>query len=397
MGSSYAKDFPDWKNHAFLGPILNRMYANPFCFEKGVFPLKKTIPTAFETGYTVYGPIFLYYFKWLTSELLKNKHDKAFFLAREGYLMKQMYDAFCTLPIVKSQFGNLPESEYLVISRRAVLGAVPKSVAVIREILLNNHFVGSLRDLIFYRFGFDIATIDDEKASMIVKLPDDIDEIMEQIAPFIILLENRGDYECENLLAYFDNCGLTKASYPALVDIGYSGTIQRYIHSLANVKTAGYYLITRDTTQKWVSADNSTKGCLGDNISADSQLPVFKFNLYIEAWLSAPFGQLSYYEKNANSGDVFPVYNPLENVKSYFSVNEEICSGIIEYFKDAASLCIQNLDELNMTSENVQKLFKLHVYQDTWDNDTRKISHLEDKFCGNDNIDIITAYKNYVL
>jgi hypothetical protein len=182
----------------------------------------------------------------------------------------------------------------------------------------------------------------------------------------------------------------------AVVDVGYSGTIQRYINKLTDTPLSGYYFITRDSTTKWTNKNNRTTGYFENNTAKTSETPIFKFNLYLEFWLTSPDGQLSKFIESKSG--IKPTFKEKEKIKSLFDINHKITDGVKQYIKDCAEMVNGNYNQLGLNSENAQFIFNEVVRKDLWDSETRRIAFLEDEFCGNiSNIDVIGDYKKYVL
>jgi predicted HAD superfamily hydrolase/GT2 family glycosyltransferase len=388
IGQEFISRYPyNWQKNLYLGPVINRLFNDPF-IDRHTSKLDPVLKSPRDTGYSVFGPIILSYFIWLCEEVKKAKIDTLYFLAREGYLLKQLYDSFVELKEIKKHYPKLPDSVYLLTSRRSVLGAVDKDKTVLKEIIANNYFNGSLRDLFFNRMGVDFNEIDIEVAQEKIAIPRDTNKVLELVIPYLDQIKELARIEKESLLTYLDEIAYTSDKKVGLVDLGYSGTIQKYLYQLTKKEVKGYYFVTRDTTQQWTKKENQTFGFFGNNAPADAEISLFRYSLYLEFWLTAPDGQLSHFSKE--NGKVIPVFREKGHTKKDFYVNEAITDGVMEYLKDAVSLTSGELNLLNVTTENAQAIFENFVKLDLWDDETRKVAFLEDKFCGNENdLDVI--------
>ncbi|WP_413692480.1 HAD family hydrolase [Psychromonas sp. KJ10-2] len=67
----------------------------------------------YDFGYIYCGIIYLGFIRWLTTNLVEQKIDKAFFLARDGYMMHKVYN-------LMNQGKAVPPSHYMYASRRAI-------------------------------------------------------------------------------------------------------------------------------------------------------------------------------------------------------------------------------------------------------------------------------------
>ena len=178
----------------------------------------------------------------------------------------------------------------------------------------------------------------------------------------------------------------------ALVDLGYNGTMQKYLYQLSNKPLKGYYFITTDKTKEWESSQNQSFACFGNKIKPDGNA-ILKYSLFLEAWLTSKDGQLIKFENKASSEEIIPVFKPKEGSKQYFSINEEITKGVKAYIQDMLESLL-TLDAFDLSVENLNQYYEAMVNNDVWDQFSRKIFHIEDDFCGNNKVDIIDLYKS---
>ena len=395
IGLNYTKQFHDWRKHAFMRPAINQFFANPFIGNRSE-KIDPILSSPFDTGYCVFGPIILAYFNWICSNAKTENIRSFYFLAREGYLLKEMYDFFITLDGVKKHFGNLPKSYYLLTSRRSVMGAVEKNKELLIQIITNNEFEGTFGDLLYNRLGVDISKENNASSEVFIRLPQDKNLVIELVDSYTELIEKNSKKEREAMLHYLNSVDFMNDNSKAVLDVGYSGTIQRYLHTISQQPIKGYYFVTRDDTQEWVYEKNNTSGYFENNALKSSETPVFKFNLYLEFWLTSPQGQLKHFRKMAKES--IPVYKEKEQTKVLFDINETITKGVMKYLADTIASVGENIEMLNVNEKNAQFMFEQAVRLDLWDNKTRKIAYLEDNFCGKKNeMDIIGDYKKYVL
>lgn len=71
-------------------------------------------------GYNFFGPILSFFVHQIAEQCRQKKISKLYFLSREGWVLKQIWDNIT--PLLYPQ-GNLPEVEYLYVSRMALAGA----------------------------------------------------------------------------------------------------------------------------------------------------------------------------------------------------------------------------------------------------------------------------------
>lgn len=79
------------------------------------------------------------------------------------------------------------------------------------------------------------------------------------------------------------------------VDLGYYGTNQYYLQRLTGIKTKGYCFYACLGKDNVYISDISMTGCFqyGDDYTAEKSI-VRKKNMYIETFITAPHGMISY-------------------------------------------------------------------------------------------------------
>ncbi|MGB9614955.1 MAG: HAD family hydrolase, partial [Fervidobacterium sp.] len=87
-----------------------------------------TTPDPYSIGYSLVGPLILSFVDWLLEQAKEDNIDHFYFLAREGRLIKSVYDQWC------SERGDTPTSDYMVINRRSASVAAITSMEDILNI-----------------------------------------------------------------------------------------------------------------------------------------------------------------------------------------------------------------------------------------------------------------------
>lgn len=98
-------------NDGLQGIIFARFFNSPFVLYQGAGKLRAAVPS--DLGYGLLGPILTAYVEWLYEKLMEDPADIMLFIARDGYVVKQIFD------IMKSsvKYEKFPESHYIMISR----------------------------------------------------------------------------------------------------------------------------------------------------------------------------------------------------------------------------------------------------------------------------------------
>ncbi len=266
------------------------------------------IDNEYDFGYCVFGPLIYEFIKWLYNET--KEYEQICFLAREGWLLKNAYDIYT----------NNEKSKYFLASRRAVVPAIYTEIDI-KEIL-RQYYKGSIKNLLYSRFG--VYTTDERY----VEMPRDIEKVLSILDNKEIL--ERAKIERENYKKYINKF----SDKYAVVDVGYSGTIQYYLSKMLNKKIDGYYICSHfnNKPNKLGCKCESIYGVI--NLVDERENIVFKNQLYIEAVLKAPYGQLISF-----NNDGIPLYN---DDLTYSETIKDIHNGIYDYIRD-----MKNINEKN--------------------------------------------------
>jgi len=354
-----------------LGCIINnKMFNCPFRkdFSKVVYNYK-------DYGYCFLAPLFLKYFLWLNEVTLKNKNDKLLFLAREGYFFEKMYEEFCKIKKVK------PIShDYFLASRRSVSVAAINDMNDVGE-LLDRYYDGGLVNLFKSRFGYSID-MDDIK----IELPRDkkkVIDIFESIKDdyFKTISKEKEEYKkyAKGIISNYKNI--------AVVDLGYSGTIQYYLSKLMDYKFDGYYFIT-DKNVYPTKIGCNVDSCFDSNNKDGYEDKILLYSLILESYLTAPYGQLI----NFSNGEANYKNDIL--TKERLDVLNEIFDGIIEFMNDIISL-LPDISSSDISNEVISKNFaSLILVDDMLPEDIENEFYLEDEYCSDDSLNIFSLLKS---
>lgn len=204
-------------------------------------------------GRDVLGPAFAGFTLGLVERIRAHQPDKVFFLARDGYLFQQLYTRWGEL--LDAEHPPLPEACYAYVSRRVVAGAAiaqgmshaqalvglynPKQHGLLSILKTYGLAVDDFREHAL-KHGFiqlDEPLYDWNDPRLLNFLADE--QVQTQIATF-------GQSARADLETYFTQLGFFDCQRVALVDIGWSGTIQKFLteafaHRQDFPEVRGYY------------------------------------------------------------------------------------------------------------------------------------------------------------
>lgn len=360
------------KDSILFGLIINKtLFNSPFKWNesKGSY----SVGNLYEYGYSIIGPILFEYMVWLIQSLKNEKKASLLFLAREGYYFQKMYHLIkdrCNCIYLKEI-----EDIYFLTSRRCVSVACIKTKEDIYNIL-DIEYYGDIKSLMKTRFNLEIR---EKNFAVIIKQDgtgnkQDVSKILEKYEDEIMKIAKR---ERENYLKYIRR-SVKNLDNMIVVDLGYSGTTQMFLSKLLNKKIAGKYLVVKNQP-KPLSLGCKVESCYNETIN-DSAHPLYKNSLLLEFFLTAPYGQLQYFDDQIN-----PHYVDEKLVGEKIKNLDEIYRGVEALFNDLMDLLGDNIEEYNFNKEKIVKNFEGFLNECNYFlSKNRKVFEFEDYYCRKD-------------
>ncbi|MEG3754775.1 hypothetical protein [Psychromonas arctica] len=293
----------------------------------------------YDFGYIYCGIIYLGFIRWLTNKLIEQQVHKAFFLARDGYMMHKVYN-------LMNRHQVVPPSEYMYASRRAI--TIPTICDDIDESslkLLCNIFpnltVEHYLERIHLNSDQHIEKI--KKAGFICKTDKIISALDQEklAALFKSLTKEVCDIsakERENLTNYLQQIDFISAEKIAIVDIGWQGTMQNSIGKLGRlldkkINVEGYYLGTFETAQRHVSKGLPMSGYLCNFSQPKKNYDVVVGCVHLfEFIFSAPHGSVINFKSDKEG--ISPVFEKHISSHRTTAIINEFQEGTLDFIKD---------------------------------------------------------------
>lgn len=205
--------------------------------------------SAYRLGYEAAGPVVLGFVKWILESAKRDEVERLYFLARDGYLVKQVYD------LATQAWEDAPSSHYLLASRRALNTPAMTTEHDVLSTLSSRFSVAPLRDILWHRFAMreEDVVFGSVRGAGFFSLDDKVDitrrDHRERFKALLslnssVILKKAAD-EREPLLAYLKEERLTESGTRFIVDIGHNATLQKSIGRLLDDQTiGGYYFAT---------------------------------------------------------------------------------------------------------------------------------------------------------
>jgi len=378
----------DLNEELALGLLLRANLA-PVFYQQ--FSSRDLVPPNYQAlGYTVLGPLVLSFAQWLTQQATADGMQRLYFLSREGEFLKKVYDIWAP------HAGAAPPSEYLVLSRRAVTVPMINTIEEVEAIARTRYFENHASAFVRERYGL-ILTEEEwsalERQGLLdadrqVEVTDEqIDHIKPLLAALLPRILAQAQTEMPCVMAYLDGMGLNRGEKFAVVDVGYSATIQGRLNQLLGSKAHGYYMMTDARAQPVADRfDVTVQGCFGQYVKfTDDATALLRQSFDLEKLLSSDEAQIIRYHV-LPSGAVAPEVRVLSRDEVRCQpIRAEIRAGALQFMADAIATRTQLLEDFVVPTALGRQLYEILVKQPS----EREVALLrevvlDDYYCGRD-------------
>lgn len=368
-----------------LGLVVQTQF-RPLFFSR--FDPQCLIPaTPYGIGYGVLGPVALAFAQWLTRKAAEDQIQRFYFLSREGQFLKMVYDRWTErLPSLT------PSSHYLVLSRRSVTVPAIWSRADVEDIARKTYFPNKITAFLSERYGLEFTDHELRKLNRLwpydkpLSITDgDITELAPVLGNLKRNILSQARKERPGLLAYLTSMRLDQPTRSAVVDIGYSATIQDRLNNLLDNKIHGYYLAT-DRNAANVSTHHGViaQGCYAHHADWKSDTSaVYRMSFQLEKLLSADDPQVIRYNLDT-AGQLIAEQRSLCNEElATRPLRAEIRRGAMNFVTDAIAIRNQLLDDFTIPTEQASDIYAAFVDRSAPSEDEiiRSLV-LDDHYCG---------------
>ena len=379
-----------WQNELMLGLIANkvtqRLDRNPFNHET-------VFQDPYLFGYAVTGPIVFSFMAWLIKKVIEKNHSVLLFLSREGWVLNVLYNKIITHLCMAESELNLPEGRYFYCSRTFMgLAAIDKPDDL--NLLLSSHYSGTFEKLLTGKFGITelssfVNILGKDKLAREVSLPGDYEMIFNDLA---ICMGPLTDFSCsarDRFRQYWAKIVEGRGKDPAIIDIGYSGTIQKAMMKVLNSQLTGYYFITNSTAQSIVDSGGKCEAYYGSMVPLEkiNELIIHRYSLLLEAVLTSPEGQMAGLKK-----DLTPVFKPGGISQHNFEVIKKTHKGIIDFSTDILNVTGPDFVDIIWEKDCLHELVSLVIDREIDIGSLASSLFVEDDFSGNGELPVLDFY-----
>jgi predicted HAD superfamily hydrolase len=289
-------------------------------------------------GYACAGVLYLGFQRWLKAELERAEIERVFFLARDGWIMSQVYN----------RIGGGPPSAYLYGSRRAFM--LP-AITELDDPTLRFLSAGRPLEVGQYlkRIGLDPEQLGDVIARAgfagptdRVRAPVDTGRVRSLFRLVEPQIRAVAEHERDVTLEYLRQSGLSTARRVAVVDLGWQGTQQRALVKLlklagAEVSVDGYYLGTFEQARVHEAEGLKLHGWLFEfGQPAEFRNLINTCCEILEFIHCAPHGPVLGFERKGDT--IVPVFATPEVPPTQLEAAERLQSAALAYIDDFSAL-----------------------------------------------------------
>jgi hypothetical protein len=374
--------------HVALGLVISKGFGSlfPEHFEpQSIVPA----PDARALGYAVAGPLALAFAQWLIDAARRDGVERLYFLAREGQFLKLVYDR------VAESMPGAPASKYLVVSRRAVNLPAIRTLDDMCAIAQTDYGPAPVQDFLLERFGIDMdrdmardleargvwrrsVSVEVREREIVHLLP-----LLEALLPAVLA---QGQREWPGLEAYLRGQQIDEdRTRAAVVDVGYSGTIQRRLNALLGGGLGGYYMATlEDTASMEADFGAQAQGCYFHQVPGGGKGPPFiRLSFITEKLFSSDDPQVVRYALNG-AGQPQPEYRTLSSAESATrEPRAELRAGAMELVDDALQIRTELLPDFVFPTDIAMALCEAFI-DETSSSERALLAKLvlDDHYCG---------------
>ena len=332
-----------------------------------------------DLGYVHVGILYLGLLTWLRRKLVEEHADRVYFLSRDGYIMKEVYERLLATG------GEGPSAHYLYASRRAFnLAAIHEMDERHTDFLVSGTSRLTVTQFLG-RIGLNSAKCVEEIQSVGLPGPEyriesgedygRLRALFRTLAPGI---EAKASDERVLLGAYFKEMGLLTGGQSAVVDIGWHGSLQHSLNLLladSSPKTelTGYYLATFPPAEALVEAGNRHRGYMAECGQPESMYNAVLESVEILEWIfSANHGSVLRFSKGAKG--IQPVLERSEIDKEKTALAQRMQRGALDFVDDFLAQW-ESSDKIEITPQLASRPL-LHLLRHPSLEEARKLGDL---------------------
>lgn len=295
-------------------------------FSPSIYDLK-------QLGASLYAPVIYSFLIEMKAYIKSNEIDTLYFLSREGYFLKKIYDFASSLGVVPKV-----KTVELMVSRAYMFRLLFSSRKDL-DLALSSDFKGSLSYFLRSRFCQSQQEISglgftEDELNREINLPENKIYLAELLSKNVSASIEPSNDELRTYIKYLKSVGFMSSKTPTVVDLGYAGTIQKALSLLTDKPVDGYYLLNSNKYNNLHVGDKECKfyGAFQNGRTFNDGEPMMDKSLILEGLLTAPYAQLK--KIRELDGDFQFIRGEDAGAQENFYYLEAIVKGIFEFIED---------------------------------------------------------------
>ena len=315
--------------HLLLGLIVSKVMNSPFRNsreESRIF-----VDTEYEYGYVFCAALVIKFVIWMAAILDAGNYEKVLFAARDGYILKRMYENICDSDID----SQLPGGVYFYTSRKAAVMTNIKNEAYI-NMLIDISADMSPENITRERFGLRPDEIKDFDVNVYG------DSVHKYVWEHVELIFKRADEAKYNYFRYMGRERLMIGKKYAFIDFVSSGTTQKSLMRIVPFDLEGIYV-------GWNGSENKEE--VHVNAMFDGTASYFmRHYKMVETFMTSQEPSLTCFDEIGN-----PVFANQDRTEKELAYVNDMQAACIDLFQEL--LKIQTWREINIGEEFVDHIF----------------------------------------
>jgi len=276
--------------------------------------------------------VFLGFLKYLHTILKTSNYNKVFFVSRDGFYLKIIYD------LLRKEEESLPESSYFLSSRVLSYSASIIDKKSITYIANKDYFPTTLRHLLKVRFNFTDEMFQETQGSLkqfgFSSFDDDVvqhinhDNYVDFVLSYekLIIKENKKNKQIFS--SYIKSTNIDENSL--IVDIGYAGSLQETLLTITGKKIDGLYFVVNEKIEQLKNNGLKYFSYIShqNNISSKFFQYVQLFELLFSATHPSVIGL------NETENGFKPIYDPTNFSEKTNKVLSQIHKGSVSFVSE---------------------------------------------------------------
>lgn len=299
-----------------LGLFAAKLFNSPFQFE--TLEKKLCINSAFDLGYLLIAPVVTDFVVWLAEKLRSEPVSNMWFGARDGYLIKILYD----------RLVGENKSVYFLTSRAAAVRAGVENIEDLRHIA-EMKFSGTVKEQLKERFGIEIS--EEESGAR------DLTQYSRQILSQALIYKRNYQKYIASLNPGDEDLGF--------FDFVAKGTTQMYCSRLVSNHLKGFYFLQ---LEKGFARDRSLDIQAFYDSEKEESRSIFDNYYILETILTSPMPSVTGFDENGEA-----CYGKESRSRRGIECFQRVQAGIKEFFETFLEICPESSRDSSKKADEV--------------------------------------------